>query len=49
MVPPARPPPPHGIATFAEEVGLTTGDDVADRYDAFMEDEPNMFDSNATR
>jgi hypothetical protein len=37
------------MATTAEEVGLTTGDDVADWYGAFMEEEPNMFDLNAPR
>jgi hypothetical protein len=47
MVPPAKLLPLPGMATAAEEVGLTTEDDVADRYDTFMEEEPNTFDSKA--
>jgi hypothetical protein len=49
MVPLARLPPPPCTTTAVEEVELTTGDDVADRYDAFMEEEPNVFNSNAPR
>jgi hypothetical protein len=46
MAPPDRPPPRH-MAAATEEVGLAMGDDGVDQYDAFMEEELNVFDLNA--
>jgi hypothetical protein len=46
MVPAARLPLPSTATTVGK---VAMGEDAADQYDGFMEAEPNLFDSNATR